>query len=323
MDKALFIQTSFIGDVILATAMLESFHAQSPDTRIDILVRKGNESLFEGHPFVNQVLVWEKKENKVANLLRLARRIRSTRYAVVINAHRFASSGLLTWFSGSGLKVGFHKNPFSFTYTHSFEHEFDGRHETERNHQLIRSVFPNSTLSKPKLYPSKLDYDKVQQYRNGDYVCIAPTSVWYTKQWPIEKWTGLCNELTEKQVIYLLGAPSDVGACAQIISNTTHPNVVNLSGKLSLLQSAALMDGATQNYVNDSAPMHLASSVNASTTAIYCSTIAQFGFGPLSDDARVLETSENLDCRPCGLHGHAACPKGHFNCSNIEISTVI
>jgi hypothetical protein len=22
------------------------------------------------------------------------------------------------------------------------------------------------------------------------------------------------------------------------------------------------------------------------------------------------------DCKPCGLHGHKACPKGHFHCGN-------
>ena len=69
------------------------------------------------------------------------------------------------------------------------------------------------------------------------------------------------------------------------------------------------------NYVNDSAPLHIASSVNAPTTAVYCSTIPQFGFGPLSDQSFIIETNRILDCRPCGLHGKNACPKGHFDCA--------
>jgi ADP-heptose:LPS heptosyltransferase len=43
------------------------------------------------------------------------------------------------------------------------------------------------------------------------------------------------------------------------------------------------MKDAAMNYVNDSAPMHFASAVNAPVTAVYCSTIPAFGFGPLSD----------------------------------------
>jgi len=69
------------------------------------------------------------------------------------------------------------------------------------------------------------------------------------------------------------------------------------------------------NYLNDSAPMHFASAVNAPVTAVYCSTIPGFGFGPLSDKKFILETKQLLDCRPCGLHGYKACPRGHFHCA--------
>jgi heptosyltransferase-2 len=89
--------------------------------------------------------------------------------------------------------------------------------------------------------------------------------------------------------------------------------VVNLAGKLTLLQSAALMACAQHNYVNDSGPLHLASATNAPVSAFFCSTIPEFGFGPLSDKARIIEV-QGLDCRPCGLHGHKSCPKGHFRC---------
>ena len=75
------------------------------------------------------------------------------------------------------------------------------------------------------------------------------------------------------------------------------------------------MRDAVMNYVNDSAPMHFASAVNAPVTAVYCSTIPEFGFGPLSDESYVVEIAEPLDCRPCGLHGYKACPLGHFNCA--------
>ena len=54
--------------------------------------------------------------------------------------------------------------------------------------------------------------------------------------------------------------------------------------------------------------------MNAPTAAIFCSTIPEFGFGPLSDNSQIIQVSEKLDCRPCGLHGKKACPQGHFKC---------
>jgi ADP-heptose:LPS heptosyltransferase len=62
--QILVIQTAFIGDAILATAVLEKLHAHYPEAAIDFLVRKGNESLFVGHPFLRSVLVRDKKSGQ-------------------------------------------------------------------------------------------------------------------------------------------------------------------------------------------------------------------------------------------------------------------
>ena len=62
--KFLIIQTAFIGDVVLATSLVENIHASFPDASIDFLVRLGNESLLQGHPHIRRVLIWNKKEKK-------------------------------------------------------------------------------------------------------------------------------------------------------------------------------------------------------------------------------------------------------------------
>jgi heptosyltransferase-2 len=94
-----------------------------------------------------------------------------------------------------------------------------------------------------------------------------------------------------------------------------HPQTQNLCGKLSFLQSAALMQAAEMNYTNDSAPLHFASAMNSPVTAVFCSTVPAFGFGPLRNNGKAVEIKERLSCRPCGLHGHKTCPEGHFKCA--------
>lgn len=320
----LLIQTSFIGDVILATSTLETLHASYPKAQIDVLVRKGNQSLFDGHPFVRSVLTWNKKEKKYGDLLKLMNQVRSNQYDLVVNLHRFASSGALAAYSDAPVKVGFRKNPMSILFTHTAVHSFEGIHEVERNARVLKPLIGEYEIPRPRLYPTKEDEAKVKAFQNGTYRCIAPTSVWHTKQWPAEKWIELIDALPQDETIYLLGAPTDMQQCESIRKRSKHPKVITLAGELSLIQSAALMKGARMNYVNDSAPMHLASSVNAPVTAIYCSTVPQFGFGPLSEESKVIETTEELDCRPCGLHGHAECPKGHFKCAlGIDVKRVL
>ncbi len=315
MKKFLIIQTAFIGDVILATAIIEKLHQHFKDAQIDVLVRKSNESLLESHPFIHQTLVWNKKEHKLKNLLTLSKQIRQTKYNYVFNLHRFASSGFLTWRSNAKFKYGFDKNPLSKLFTKTFPHQIgNGMHEIERNHQLIAEL-TDKTASKPKLYPTPQHYKKVKDItKNKTYIVIAPASVWFTKQAPKSKIIELINQQSKNLTIYLIGAPSDKKYCQSIIDESKHPQTINLAGQLSLLESAVLIKQASVNYVNDSAPLHLASAMNAKVKAFFCSTIPEFGFGPLSDDAEILQVKTVLDCRPCGLHGHKSCPKGHFKC---------
>ena len=320
MKKILIIQTAFIGDVVLATGILEKLHQYYPAAELDFLVRKGNESLLSHHPFLHEVLIWHKKESKYKHLFQLLKQIRNTKYDAVINLQRYGATGFLTAFSKANLTIGFDKNPFSFLFSRKITHTFSGTkgevlHEIERNHLLIK-LLTDGMAAKPKLYPTTQDMDFVKPFQTRPYICIAPASVWFTKQFPTNKWIDFIKHLPVSFDIYLIGGPTDAPLCNEIMVANVHQNVVSLAGKLNFLQSAALQKGATMNYVNDSAPMHFASSVNAPVTAVYCSTIVGFGYGPLSDKSFVVEIEETLSCRPCGLHGKKACPLGHFNCAN-------
>ena len=110
MKKILVIQTAFIGDVVLATALLESIHQQNPAASISVLVRKGNEALFNAHPYLDKVLVWDKQQNKYGHWLQLLFEIRKNKFDAVINVQRYAATGLWTALSGAKIKIGFEKN---------------------------------------------------------------------------------------------------------------------------------------------------------------------------------------------------------------------
>ncbi|WP_020529525.1 glycosyltransferase family 9 protein [Flexithrix dorotheae] len=314
LRKILIIQTAFIGDVILATALIEKLNQHLPEAKIDFLLRKGNEGLLHGHPKLNKVLIWNKKEGKIKNLFKTLNKIRASNYDLVVNIQRFTSSGIFTAFSQATQTIGFHKNPLSFLFTDKIKHDFqEGIHEIDRNLSLISGI-TDTKRALPKLYPSREDYQQIKNLQTEPYICLAPNSVWFTKQYPMEKWIEFIQKFQYQGKLYLLGAPGDKSNCEEIIAKSGKENIENLAGKLSLLQSAALMESAEMNYVNDSAPMHLASAMNAKTCAIFCSTVPAFGYGPLSEKSTIIQVDEMLNCRPCGLHGHRQCPKGHFKC---------
>ena len=327
MKKILVIQTASIGDVVLVTSLLETLNFSMPDASIDVLVKSGNHSLFESHPFINKVVVWNKSNKKYKNLLMVIAMVRVENYDLVINVQRFFSSGLITALSGGRKMHGFSKNPLSIFYSKRFKHRIsktEFTHETDRNFQLIKSLVDVDKPLMPKLYPSKNIEAKMSEFKRGIYYTVSPSSLWPTKAFHKQGWIDFLKEVDKDSIIYLLGSKSDYDLCQEIKTSINHPNTMNLSGKLSFLESCSLMREAKMNFTNDSAPLHFASAVNAPVTAIFTSTLPEYGFTPLSDDSLIVETKKPLSCKPCGLHGKRECPKGHFDCSiTIDIQDLV
>lgn len=325
--KILIIQTAFIGDAILSTSLIEKLKAEFPNSSISFLIRKGNEGLFTNHPHIDDLLIFNKKEHKYRNLIQLIKTIRKSRFDYVINVQRFFTTGLITALSKGKTKIGYRKNPLSWTFDQRVEHNIGAKgddkttHEVARNLSLLSSFISNKETSLPRLYPGKEDYQKVHD--NHPYVCIAPASVWFTKQLPSVKWVELISKLPSDIRVYLIGGPGDIDLCQSIADLLPEKDIVVKAGVLSFLASAALISKAQMTFANDSAPVHIASAMNAPITEIFCSTIPAFGFGPLSDVSFSIETKKELSCRPCGLHGKKSCPEGHFKCADIDIDQML
>jgi ADP-heptose:LPS heptosyltransferase len=323
----LVIQTAFIGDTILASQFARALAEFYPNSKIHFFLRKGNESVIAGLPTIERTWIWDKQGGKTRNLFRLIGELRKIDFDLVFNLHRHFNSGLVSALVRAPVKVGFRQNPLSLFYTRRVDHQIPdprGWHEVQRNLELIpgHPVVGNSKNYRPELPLLPKHFEKVAVHKRGPYFVIAPASVWFTKAWSEQKYRALTAELAKLAKVYFIGAPGDRDLCDRIREGI--PNTENLSGALNLLDSAALMKDARRVFVNDSAPLHLASCVNAKTTAIFCSTVPGFGYTPLAEDSVVVDVGDSLACRPCGLHGHKACPLGHFKCSeDISIQRVL
>jgi heptosyltransferase-2 len=117
--------------------------------------------------------------------------------------------------------------------------------------------------------------------------------------------------------VILLGGADDVQRCTAVESliqqEVPGTPIVNVAGKLTLLESAALLDRCAIVLTNDSGLMHLASARKRPLVAIFGSTVRQLGFAPWGEASRIVERPE-VPCRPCTAIGRASCPRGHFRC---------
>jgi heptosyltransferase-2 len=164
---------------------------------------------------------------------------------------------------------------------------------------------------RPRLYPNERDCaaaDALLHGRVRPLVAVAPGSVWATKRWP--HYAALCQRLLDDFDVAVIGAAGDAEPLSALLTDS---RIIDATGKLSLLGSAALIERAKVIVTNDSSPQHLASAVGTPTVTVFGPTVPEFGFGPLAPGSRVVGRTD-LACRPCDRHGPQRCPLGHWRC---------
>lgn len=141
---------------------------------------------------------------------------------------------------------------------------------------------------------------------------IFPGSVWATKRWTEEGFIKAANELKNRGYqIVIMGGPGEE-ELAQNISKKINIHL-DLTGKTTIVESALIVLKAQLVIANDSASAHLASIADTAVVSIFGPTIIEFGFRPWGKNIFVVENKE-LNCRPCGKHGHKKCPLGTHEC---------
>jgi ADP-heptose:LPS heptosyltransferase len=135
-------------------------------------------------------------------------------------------------------------------------------------------------------------------------VCVglAPGASRGMKRWPAERFRALEAALAGRGLTSLRFEEPDGEECGEGAGFV----------RASLRPLKALLARCSVLVTNDSGMMHMAVGLGVPVVAIFGSTVAEFGFGPLGDRDTVLE--RDLDCRPCAPHGARFCWQGHGAC---------
>ena len=318
----LLVDTSFLGDVLCAEPAVR-VAAEKYDGEVDFLTSPGGAQMLRNHPQLGEVIVYDKRkaDRGLLGMIRLAKRLRHKKYSRVICSHRSWRTALLLKLAKIPVRIAFDNAAAKWMYTDLVEYRID-LHEIERNLQLLGG----GEWMRPQLHPSEDEKQKASQLISAldKFIAIAPGSIWATKRWPEQYFAGVAaTALRHGLAVVLLGGPDDrvlnnriyTSAITQALNPKTP--ILDLSGKTNLRESYAVIKHADVVVSNDSAPMHMAVAADVPVVAVFCSTVPEFGFAPRGERDVVLEVSQKLECRPCGMHGHPSCPEGHFHCGTL------
>jgi heptosyltransferase II len=316
MSRALVVQTSFLGDMVLTTPLIERLAARGP---VDVVATPANAALLANHPLVRRIIPYDKRgvHAGIGGFRSIARLVSAeSDDDVAYLAQGSWRSAALARVAGYSHRVGFDTSAGRALYTRLVRYAAD-RHHAERLWSLgAADGDDRGGPPRPRLFPGGAEEDAVAGVLAGGghqgepLIALAPGSVWATKRWPY--YAALARRLTSLGRVVIVGSADDAEAARDIVRETDG-GAIDATGQLSLLASAALIGRARVLVTNDSAPLHLASAMNTPTVALFGPTVPAFGFGPLAERARVAGV-ETLPCRPCDRHGPSVCPLTHWRC---------
>lgn len=313
MTSSLVIQTSFLGDTVLTTPLIEELARRGP---VDVVSTPASAALLANHPGIRSTIPYDKRgaDRGVRGFFRLVRRLRGFGYDAAYLAQGSLRSASLAVAAGIGHRVGFATSAGRRLYTHRVEYRDDLHHAV----RLLRLASPDASASaRPRLFPGIPERGAVDRFlalhdalSDAPLVALAPSSIWETKRWPY--YADLARALAPHARVVVVGSTDDAPIAAEV-SAAAGSAGMNAAGVFNLLGSAELIRRCGVLVTNDSAPQHLASAVDTPTVTVFGPTVPEFGFGPLARRSAVLG-HPGLACRPCDRHGPRRCPLGHWRC---------
>ncbi|MCR9144889.1 MAG: glycosyltransferase family 9 protein [bacterium] len=337
IQNALLIQTAFIGDVVLTTPMIAAFRKHIPEARLTVMVKPEAVSILRDNPAVDELLVIDKKgaHRGLIGMLRMIRSIRSKQFDLLLSPHKSHRTGFLALASGIPWRVGYQNAGLSRLAYHRRLSRPENQPEIERLLLFLQQATPGSITEIDTQNASRDLQIHVGDEARADArnllakldavrpILIAPSSVWPTKRWTPWGFAELIVKLAERyhKPVLLVGSKGDREIADEALRylKLGHPDwesrgkVHNVCGETSLPALYALMEKSLLLVSNDSAPVHFGCAAGIPVVAIFGPTVPALGYAPIAKRSAVAQL-EDLECRPCGTHGHKVCPLEHFRC---------
>lgn len=318
--RILVLRLDLIGDLVLSLPVVRLLKRTYPDAEIDLLAIPSSSKVVMSDPDLAEVIAYDPniwRRPKALLKMQSWREVWALRGRLLARHYDLAISVFGPWaailavLSGAQRRVGFGRESYPGFMTDSVPgaHWQSGDHLHEVDYCLKLSQAAGAAITPddriPCLYVDRQACEEVDEILHQEGIrldrpiiaCHVSSNNGQSKRWPTPYWAKLINRLisNENMTVVLTGASNDL-PFIEIILRHTHEQPVNLAGKTSLTQLAALLQRANLLITGDSGPMHIAAAVGTPLIAIHGPTDPAKS-GPVSPHATVLRS--DIWCSPC------------------------
>jgi len=290
-EKITVLRLSAIGDVLMLLPAVRLLKKTFPETQIDWLIDKPIASLLSEVSEINVVPI--KKPRSIGDYWQLNRQWQKKNTGQLISFQTSIVSNLVMKLLPADHRFGFGK-PYSREGHHLL---VDTAYALPKNRHQVEIFFAlaqkfagltgaiSISAEDLKLPVNVIDtnWAKEQLKSNQQWIAINPMASTQEKTWTTENYITLIDKLQKKHPdtqIVLTGGPSETEQqLSQLIQAKTRSNCLNLVGKTTLTQLAAILQQVDLLIAPDTGPLHLANAVATPVIGLYAVTRPEY-IGP-------------------------------------------
>lgn len=308
--KILVVRFSSIGDIVLTTPVFRCLKTQT-DHIVHFVTKRKFESLLNQNPYIDKTFFLED------DLMALVKELKSENYDYIVDLHHNLRSKIIKIMlnkpSSTFCKLNFQK----FLLTKFKVNKLPKIHIVDRYMQTLQKLdVKNDGLGLDFFIDRSQGLPEDVQIPDNYYV-FAIGGQHKTKIVPRDIIVKIINNVAHKEntAFVIIGGKENKEDGDFIASRT---NAINLSGALSINQSALVMEKSKAVYTGDTGMMHIAAALKKNVVSFWGNTVPEFGMYPYFPvgfkGKNVIVENKNLKCRPCHKLGYKECPKKHFDC---------
>jgi lipopolysaccharide heptosyltransferase I len=314
-QRVCLIKPSSLGDIVHALPVLAALRDHWPDAHLSWVVNRGLRSLLDGHPDLDEVIPFDRSKlqlnpSGIAAIGRFLVDLRSRKFDVVIDLQGLLRSGIMARATGAPIRVGLDsaREGSRHFYTHRISSPGPEAHAVDRLLKVAEAF--GADVSSPRFAPAiGLDdsawASMAIQCLPRPLLAINVGARWLTKRWPPSQFAAVARRAVEERgaSLILVGAPEDRPLVDELKTALEPIQTLDLCGRTTLPQLAALASEVDVFLSNDTGPLHLAAATGVKTVGVYtCTSPARTG--PYGVNARTVQS-----CVWCAPSYVKTCPR--------------
>lgn len=313
IKKILIIKFSAIGDVLMATPAIRAIRKKYPKAKICLLIGQWSKEAAVGNPNIDEFIIFDDtmfREHRIIPTISLIWKLRGEKFDLAINTHRSKALNIFTFLIGARMSVGFDRNFGKYLLANAIK-EDKTMHEIDKYLLLVEAQKErNKNID---IFLSEDDEEFAKKFLSDNGIVGSDTVIGMgpggaknpgedmsQRRWPTEYYAELSDTLISNKNIKVLffGNKADSLIVKQIKDKMKH-KAIDVSGKTTLKQAAALIKRCAVFVTHDCGLLHVAAAQNIPIISI---------FGPTDPKEKAPLGKEyfyaGIKCSPCYLNGN-------------------